>query len=69
MLQDEQATWSQYVSFANGSDNFLGDRIAIGRICENDIHRTGMVGELSESQDRIRHPDLGLSVRWAPFKR
>ena len=69
MLQDEQAAGSQYAVFANGSYDFLCDRIAIGRVCKHDIHRTAMVGEMLETLDRIRHPDPGLSAFSVPYGR
>ena len=69
MLQDEYATGSQYASFANGPDDFPRDRIAIGRVGEDDVHRTGMVGEVPEPPKGIRQPDPALCVRSATFRR
>ncbi len=65
MLEDEQATGRQYAPFAYGPEDFTAGRISIGRIGEYDIHRTGMVGEVTETSNGIGQPDPALFIR--PF--
>ena len=60
MLQDKQATGCQYRPLANGSDDFLYNGVAIGRIGENDIHRAGMGGKVIETPNGICQPDPAL---------
>ena len=68
MFQDEQAAGSQYAPFACSPDDFPGNRIAIGRIGEYDVHRAGMVGEVTQTPNGIRHPDPARSIRTVPVE-
>ena len=69
MLQDEQAAGSQDAPLACGPDDLPGERSAIGRIGEYDVHRAGMVGEVTQTPDGVCHPDPALSIRTAPVTR
>lgn len=63
MLKDEQAAWSNYVSFAGGPDDFPRNLIAIGRIGEHDVYGAGMVGEVIETPYGVCPPDPAGSAK------